>query len=284
MAEVIAPNEEATRAWDGPLFDRFVEFRDEVVGSLDLHGREAMRLHPPAPGDRVLDIGCGFGDSTQQLADLVGPEGEAVGVDVAPRFIAVAQQENPDLRFFAADVQTEDLCGPYDYAFSRFGTMFFANPVVALRNVAGALKPGGRLTMTVWRRKLDNDWMYRGEQIVKGYLGDKPEESEEPTCGPGPFSMANADTVCDVLKHAGFEAVQLRRLDLDMRFTNVDRAVALIMALGPGAEVIRLLGDEADHARPQIERDLRAGIAEWVQPDGTVAGPSSTWVVSATRA
>jgi SAM-dependent methyltransferase len=207
---------------------------------------------------------------------------------VSPRFIEASRAEAAGVanaRFVVADLQTEsDLGGPYDAAFSRFGTMFFANPVVALRNVAGALKPGGRLTMVVWRRKLDNDWMYRGEQIVKAFVGDKPEDSDEPTCGPGPFSMANADTVCDVLDHAGFEAITLRRLDLPMIFPNLDRAVALVMALGPGGEVLRLLGDRADAARPEIDRKLREGLAEFTQPDGRVFGPSSTWVVSATAA
>jgi SAM-dependent methyltransferase len=282
-----SPNDEAIRAWDGPLFDRFVEFRDEVVGSLVPHGDAALALHPPAPGDRVLDIGCGFGDSTQAIAALVGPEGEAVGIDAAPRFVEAATAEAagvPNVRFRVADPQAEaDLGGPYDAAFSRFGTMFFANPVVALRNVAAALRPGARLTMVVWRRKLDNDWMYRAELIVKGYLGEKPDDSEEPTCGPGPFSMASADTVCEVLTHAGFGDIDLRRQDIAMVMSSIDRAVALQMSLGPGGEVLRLLGDRADHARPQIERDLRTGLAEFVQPDGRVLGPSSSWVVSAVR-
>src|SRR4051812_6600747 len=191
MADTVttSPNDEAIRAWDGPLFDRFLEFRDEVVTSLVPHGDEMLRLHPPEPGARVLDIGCGFGDMTQQLAALVGGAGEAVGIDAAPRFIAAASAEGDgiaNMSFRVADPQTDpELGGPYDAAHARFGTMFFANPVVALRNVAAELKPGGRLTMTVWRRKLDNEWMYRGERIVKGYLGEKPEDSEEPTCGPG---------------------------------------------------------------------------------------------------
>ena len=279
-----SPNDEAIRAWDGPLFDRFVEFRDDLVTSLVPHGDEMLRLYPPPPG-RLLDVGCGFGDMTRQLADLVGAE--VVGIDAAPRFIAAATAEAegvPNVSFRVADPQTErDLGGPYDAAYARFGTMFFANPVVALRNVAGALKPDGRFTMVVWRRKLDNEWTHRGERIVKGYLGERPEDSDEPTCGPGPFSMADADTVCDILTHAGFAEIVLHRVDLDMVLTSVDRAVEMVMAIGPGGEVLRLLGDRADHARPQIEADLREALAEFAQPDGRVRAPSSTWVVSAVR-
>src|SRR3954447_16093656 len=103
-------NAEAIQAWDGPLYDRFVRFRDIVTTGLGAHGEEALRLFPPLPGQRILDIGCGFGDTTQRIAELVGPTGEAVGVDVAPRFIAAAEQEAAaaeisNARFMAADVQ-----------------------------------------------------------------------------------------------------------------------------------------------------------------------------------
>lgn len=280
----ISPNDEAIRAWDGPLFDVFETFRPELVNTLALHGERAFALHPPAPGDRVLDIGCGFGDTTRRLAELVGPGGEAVGIDAAPRFVETASAECadvPGVRFVVADPQGEPgLGGPYDAAYARFGTMFFANPVVALRNVGRALKPGGRLTMVVWRRKLANEWTHRAERIVKSYV-ERPEDSDEPTCGPGPFSMADADTVSDILVHAGFEDVALHRVDLDMVFSSLDRVVAMTMAIGPGGEVLRLLGERADHARPQIERDLREGMTEFQRPDGSVHAPSSTWVVSA---
>ncbi len=89
----LSANDEAIRAWDGPLYDRFVRFRETVTTGLGSHGEEALRLHPPAPGNRVLDIGCGFGDTTQRIAGLVGPGGEAVGVDAAPRFIEDAIHE-----------------------------------------------------------------------------------------------------------------------------------------------------------------------------------------------
>src|SRR2546421_2986156 len=85
-----APNAETTAAWDGPLYDRFVRFREIMTSGLGAHGEEALRLVPPQPGQRVLDIGCGFGDTTQRIAELVGRDGEALGVDVAPRFIETA--------------------------------------------------------------------------------------------------------------------------------------------------------------------------------------------------
>ena len=184
----VAPdNEEATEAWSGVLFDRFVQYRDLVVAGLKAHGDAAMRLLPPEPGDRVLDIGCGFGDTTQQLAALVGADGHVIGVDVAKPFIEASIAEAKEagvgnVGFFATDVQIGDLRGPYDYAFSRMGVMFFANPVQALRNIRGALRPGGRLVAVVWRRKLDNEWLHRAEQVTEKYL-DEPEEPEDVLSG-----------------------------------------------------------------------------------------------------
>src|SRR5262245_14989289 len=86
-------NREATEAWSGPLFETFVKYRDLVTGGLGAHGETAMKAHPPRPGDKVVDLGCGFGDTTQWLAGLVGDGGEAVGVDVSEPFIETARKE-----------------------------------------------------------------------------------------------------------------------------------------------------------------------------------------------
>jgi ubiquinone/menaquinone biosynthesis C-methylase UbiE len=288
---VTEDNEEAIRAWDGPLYDRFVRFRETVTTGLGAHGEEALRLYPPQPGQRVLDVGCGFGDTTQRIAGLVGPEGEAVGVDAAPRFIEDAIREAGEAgvanaRFLVADVQ-ETLAGEtgFDLAFSRFGTMFFASPVAALRNVRAALKPGGELVMVVWRRRIDNDWLYRAQTIVEGIV-ERPEEYDEPTCGPGPFSMADADTTGEILIHAGFTGVGLRRCDIPIMIgKDVQEALDLVMALGPAGEILRLAGDRAAHLHGQVETALREGLAEFAT-DGDRSGqlwaPASTWIVSAT--
>jgi SAM-dependent methyltransferase len=177
-------------------------------------------------------------------------------------------------------VQIAELGGPYDYVFSRMGVMFFANPVQALRNVCGAMRPGGRACFVVWRRKLDNGWVHEAEKVVEGYL-EHPEETEEPTCGPGPFSMADADVVSEQMAIAGFEAIELRRSDLPLQLgAELDDAVDLVMSIGPAGEVLRLWGDRAAEIRPKITADIRAVLERFETDDG-VHAPSSTWIISA---
>jgi len=285
MSLVLPENLESQEAWNGVLFDRFVQYRNIVVEGLAPHGTEAIRTDPPAVGDRVLDIGCGFGDASQELAAAVGPTGSVLGVDIAPNFIETARAEAAaagvgNVRFEVHDVQATRFEDTFDYAFSRFGTMFFDNPVPALRNVRQALKPGGRLCIVVWRRKVDNPWMYEAEKVVKP-LVPEPEETDEPRCGPGPFSMADADTTSGQLKSAGFVDIALRRHDQPIRTgKTLDEAVEVNLALGPAAEAVRLAGDQAAAIRPQLEELLRRALAPFETPDGIVA-QASTWIVTA---
>ena len=186
-------------------------------------------------------------------------KGSVTGLDAAERFIDQADEEAEEagvenVEFRVADVQAEVPGGPYDYAFARMGTMFFANPVAAMRNVSEALSPGGKLCMIVWRQKLDNPFMFRTEEIVDRYVTPPdPDESDALTCGPGPFSMANADTTSAVLGAAGFEQIALRRVDVEIEYgASPDEAVEAAFALGPAAETMRLAGDSADELRPQI--------------------------------
>ena len=278
-------NVEAIEAWDGPLFDRFMQFRHILVEGLRAHGDEALRRYPPAPGAHLIDLGCGFGDMTQQLAALVGPDGTAVGVDASARFVAAAQRDAAaaavaNTRFFAADVEDAGLGGPYDAAYSRFGTMFFAHPVRALRNVRGTLVPGGRLVMVVWRAKVENEWLYRAQEVTEA-LVPRPEEYDEPTCGPGPFSMANADTVTGMLVSAGFGDITLHRCDLPyLMGHDLDEAVALVMSIGPAGEILRLQGDRAAHLHEPVSKALHEALSPWARPEGVIA-PASSWIVSA---
>jgi SAM-dependent methyltransferase len=279
-------NTEAIDAWNGPLFERFVEFREVICGGLAVHGDAALEVLAPQPGDRVLDVGCGFGDTTLQIAEKVGKTGVAVGVDAAPRFIEIAQAEAAaagasNARYLVSDVQLNPFTERFDNAYSRFGTMFFASPVAALRNVRTALAPGGRLVMVVWRRREDNPWIYEAQKIVEGIV-ERPTEYDEPTCGPGPFSMANADTVSEILLYSGFADIVLRRCDRKiMAGTDLENAIDMTMAIGPGGEILRLQGDRAAHLREPVRQALREGLAQYVDDDGSVSAMASTWIVSA---
>lgn len=280
-------NAVVVQAWNTVLYDKFCRFKHLLIDGLSAHSDEALSRGGYPEGARVLDVGCGFGDSTRLIARRVGPKGEAVGVDCAESFIKSAQREAKDTRlgnasFFVADVQTDDLRGPYDFAFSRFGTMFFMMPGSAMRNIRKALKPGGALTMIVWRRREENPWVHDAELCVKEIV---PVVSHEDTdavhCGPGPFSMAGPDMVSSMLRGSGYDRIAFERFDADICIgKDMGEAIEFAMALGPAGEIIRLAGDEGAKRKDQVVAALRKTLSRYARNDGVWA-PSSTWIVTA---
>jgi SAM-dependent methyltransferase len=278
-------NDEVTAAWNGVLFDKFTRFRELLTRGFTAHSDAAIARCPVGMGARVLDVGCGFGDLTLVLARAVGPKGRAVGVDVAGRFVEASREEAQrvavtNAEFLRADVQTDALGGPYDRIYSRLGTMFFNSPVAAMRNMRSALGPGGRVCFVVWRRREDNAWVHVAEQIVRDLVPER-HDSDEPTCGPGPFSMASADVTSDIMTRAGFREVSFERHDAPVRIgRDVDEAIDFAMALGPAGEVMRLAGEEGTRRQPAVMAALREALAPYARADGVVM-PSSVWIVSA---
>jgi SAM-dependent methyltransferase len=274
-------NAEAIQAWNTVLFDKFVRYRSTVVHGLGDLGARALDELCPRPGERIVDLGCGFGDTTRELARRVGPTGRVVGIDAAERFVEAARAENrdqPNASFRIADLESEVPGGPFDAAFSRFGTMFFASPVIALRKIRCVVT--GRLCMVVWRSKAANAWCVAPEQIVRDVLGD-PEKGSQVTCGPGPFSMASPDVVGDQLVAAGFRDVRFERVDVELQLgRTLEEAVDFALALGPAGEVMRLAGDAGLARRPEIERALHAALEPSYTAGGVRAG-ASVWIVNA---
>lgn len=274
-------------AWNTVLFDKFCRFRHLATDGLARHSDELLRRHPPKAGARVLDVGCGFGDTTRSIAALVGPTGSVRGVDCAERFISSARRDTPaGLRpapsFTVGDVQLCDLEGPYDEVFSRFGTMFYSQPGAAMRNIRRALVPGGRVSFIVWRRREDNPWLHAAELRVRELVPVvSHEETDQVHCGPGPFSMAGPDMVSDLLLGSGFTKVRFERFDTEIGIgRDLDDAIEFAMALGPAGEILRLAGDAGRQREPEVRRALRDTLRAFQTSNGIWA-PSSTWFVQA---
>ena len=274
-------------AWNTVLFEKFCRFRYVLSQGLAGHSEEFFRRKSYPAGARVLDVGCGFGDTTRSIAAQVGPGGEAIGVDCSQNFIDSATRGGADAAinntsFFVADAQGDDLRGPYDHAFSRFGTMFFYLPGLALRNIRRALAPGGELSMIVWRRREDNPWVHEAELRVKQIVPlVAHEETDKVHCGPGPFSMSGPDMVSDMLRSAGYEHIAFARHDTAICIgRTLDDAVEFALALGPAGEIVRLAGEAGELLKGQVIAALRETLSAYQRADGIWVG-SSTWFVTA---
>jgi len=283
----VAPaNEEAVRAWDTVLYERWKQNRKVFVGALDEVTEDLFERFPPPREGSCIDVGCGFGETTRRMAELVGGDGFALGTDSSPRFVEDARREAAEagvgnVAFEVADAQTAEWEPERDYAFSRMGTQFFAAPVPAMRAIRGALKPGGVLAKICWRRKGESPFWAETEQVVERFLS-RPEEYEADTCGPGPFSLGNPETLTGILEAAGFEEIELDRRDFDYFMgEDMEEAVDSLLAIGPGAELIRLNGEQGESRRGEIAEALAAHYADWQQPDGSIVGRGSVWLVAA---
>lgn len=288
-AGAVAPaNEEAVRAWDTVLYERWKKNRKVFVGALDGITEELFEHFPPLEGGRCIDIGCGFGETSQRLAALVGPEGSVLGTDSSPHFVEDARREAAEagvenVVFETSDAQTADWDQIYDYAFSRMGTQFFAMPVQAMRAIRRALVPGGALAKICWRRKGESAMWAQTEQVVQRFLS-RPEEYYADTCGPGPFSLGNPETTRGILEAAGFDQIELHSRDFDYYLgKDVDEALDAMLAIGPGAELIRLNGDHGESCRADIAEALADHYTAWQQPDGSIVSRGAVWLVTASN-
>jgi len=270
--------------WNDVLVPKFVRWRHILVDGLTLHSAKVFPSLTVRPGDKVVDAGCGFGDTAMQLARLVGPTGSVLAIDCCDGFLEYGRRDAKaaglkNVTFLEADVQTYPFKPEYDFCFSRFGTQFFENPVAGLRNMRKSLKPGGTMTMIVWRGIKDNPWLGFAKQIVLEYL--PPPGDNAQTCGPGPFSMADTGVVTKQLEIAGYRDIQFEQIDAQVFVgKDLDDAVGFQLAIGPAGEVYREAGKQAEQRHDEIANRLKAEFAKYQRPNGIIMD-SSSWKVTA---
>ena len=278
------PSREFVEFWNEILVPKFVRFKHILVDGLTHHSEAVAPSLHVKEGDRVLDVGCGFGDTAIQLARRVGPAGSVTGIDCCEAFLTVAREDAvaaglSNVEFIEGDAQSHPFQPVYDFVFSRFGTMFFENPVVGLRNMRTAMKPSGLMTMIVWRRVDDNPWLGLPKQVVSNFLPLPGDDAR--TCGPGPFSMADQEMVAAMLKSAGYIDPDFKRVDAPVLVGATARdSMDFQLALGPAGEVFREAGELAEERREEIEAALSNAISAY-QTDEGIAMDSSSWVITA---
>ena len=281
-----APNAESIQFWNDILVPKFDRFRGVFVTACEEHSRGPIERLGLRPGMRVLDVGCGYGETALQMARQESPGGMVLGTDCCAPFLDVARAEAKAAgldaaRFEVADAQTHAFSPEFDVVFARFGTMFFQSPKAAMRNIRKALVPGGRLLMVVWRSLEDNPWMGVPKAIARQHL--PPPADDGPSCGPGPFSMADAGVVEAVLTGAGYTDVRFEHTDVVVRVgATLDEAIAFQLTIGPAGEIVREAGALGEQKRELVVSELRAALSKHVRDDGGVYMGTSSWAVTAT--
>jgi SAM-dependent methyltransferase len=267
-------NTEHVKYWNGPVGELWVVEQERLDRQLDPLGRAALAALAPRPGERILDVGCGSGQTALQLAEAVGPSGRVVGVDISEPLVAAAAGRNTfeHVSFVRADAETHRFERGFDAIYSRFGTMFFADPVAGFANLRAALEPGGRMAFVCWRSLAENPLFTAPMEAAARHVPLPPPDPRL----PDPFAFAERARVAQILEAAGFGGVGIA--PHDDRIGGDDRAATadLAMKMGPLGRFLR----QHPEQRPVVTDAVRGAIEPFIV-DGVARIPAATWIVTA---
>ncbi|WP_042388342.1 class I SAM-dependent methyltransferase [Streptacidiphilus melanogenes] len=273
-------NAERARAWDGEEGEYWAQEADQFDRALRAYRAPFFDAAAIGPTDRILDIGCGTGETTRDAARRADA-GRVLGLDLSGPMLDVARrraaaEQLPNAAFEQADVQVYPFPqGEFDVAVSRTGTMFFGDAPAAFRNIARALRPGGRLVQLVWQPPQYNEWF----TVFTTALAAGRSLPTPPPDAPGPFALADPERVSGLLTEAGFHPPHFTALTAPMHFgADPDTAQRFVTGL-----LGWLLAGLDDAGRTRALADLRASLATHGTAEG-VLYPSATWLITTTRA
>ena len=279
-----ADNSEQIAEWNGALGQRWVAMQRELDRIVVPFGDAALKAAAPQPGEQVIDIGCGCGDTSIEIARLVGAGGSVLGVDVSQQMLEVARTHGAlancaHLVFRVGDASEAELPANIDLLFSRFGVMFFSEPTQAFGHLRKSLRRGGRCAFVCWRTPRDNAWAMTPLSAARTAMGVTPPPADPNA--PGPFAFADADRVRALLSGAGFGGIDVQRFDAAVSLGATPRSAAeSAVQIGPVSRFVREAGLE--HL-PVILDAVERALAPLAAPDGRVSLNGSAWIVSATN-
>jgi SAM-dependent methyltransferase len=264
--------------WNDQTGHTWMELQTLLDRQLAPLGARAIAALSARPGEHVLDVGCGCGDTSLALARAVAPGGTVTGLDLSAPMLELARIRAggfDNVSFVQADVQIARFAVPFDAVFSRFGVMFFEDPAAAFANIATAMQTGGRLAFVCWRAMAENVWMtlplQAGLRHVPAPQADDPD-------APGPFAFARAERVRGILEAAGFTNIVVAPHDVPIGGFDLETAAQLSLRVGPLGRLLR----EAPEQRDAVTESVREVLAGYVTADGMMM-PSASWIVTADK-
>jgi SAM-dependent methyltransferase len=270
-------NADQIEYWNGPAGQRWVEAQESLDRTLASIASAFLAFAAVKPGERVLDVGCGCGTTTLAFAAAAGPGGQVTGLDISAPMLGLARTRaaSKPVEFVQADASAHPFKSEYDVVASRFGVMFFADPIAAFANIKTALKPGGRLAFVCWRAMPDNAWAVTPLAAARDLLpvGPPPDPN-----APGPFAFADPVRLRAILEGAGFKGVTIEKLDSVMHMAPTAREAAQFsLGIGPLA---RAAAELDDATKTKIVARVAAALEKFETPSG-VAPPAACWLAGA---
>lgn len=276
-------NADQAAYWNGPAGHHWTErqqIQDLVLAPISRILIDRAGITPDA---RVLDVGCGCGATTIEVGKLLGPSGHVLGLDISAPMLARARELAPKgapIEFALADATVHKFeAASFDLLISRFGVMFFADPVASFSNLRTALKRGGRVVFACWREPRQNPWMMVPLKAAYQHVPKLPQMAPH---DPGPFAFAEEDWVRHILTSAGFSSVRLEEHDLQLDIAvgrGLEAAIEGALEIGPASRAIE---GQPKHLRQAAIASIREALRPLVT-DGKVPLGGSIWIVSATN-